>query len=128
MMEVAVSSDIAWYEVVKYEEYDYTAETPLELDPSDFSSYYYAYVRTIGTLNITNSSTGTYYNIVMDDQTAYQVSISSPVIDLAPYNGKDVIVEGYYFGVSSNSTTTFHNIVLKKISENITRFSSHPMN
>lgn len=50
------------------------------------------------------SISGTYYNVKVGDLTDRQGSIQYPVQDLADYNGKDVIVTGYFSGISGSST------------------------
>ena len=118
LKELTVSESVNWYQIFwDRDDYDYTAEDPVQLDPKSYYSYSYEYVRATGTLRITTNSTGyTYYNLVMDDQTAYQVSLAAPVIDLSQYNGERVTVEGYYFGVSG-SNTIYHNVIMKRIFE-----------
>ena len=81
---------------------------------SDFDNYnleFYAQINFRGTLSIS----GNYYNIIVDNAVR-QGSIQSPTIDLSAYNGKEVVVYGYYAGLTtSKAGQEYLNIILTKI-------------
>lgn len=103
-------SDVRWCRV--YDE-DYNES----LSPSDITDYddvfysdYTTAIRYVGVLNIS----GTYYNVTIDGNSYFKGSIYWPLEDLTQYNGKKVVVEGYYIG-TSGSTTKYVNTVVTRI-------------
>ncbi|MCR5017340.1 MAG: hypothetical protein K6A64_00900 [Bacteroidales bacterium] len=62
------------------------------------------------------SVSGNYYNVIFDGVTARQGSLSQPIdaLNAASLNGKDVIVTGYYNGLSSGK---YLNVVATDIKE-----------
>ena len=60
------------------------------------------------------SEEGTYYNVTIDGNSYFKGSIYWPLEDLTQYNGKKVVVEGYYIG-TSGSTTKYVNTVVTRI-------------
>ena len=81
---------------------------------SDFDEYnpgFYQQIYFVGTLSIS----GNYYNIIVDNAVR-QGSIQSPTIDLSEYDGKEVVVYGYYAGLTtSKAGQEYLNIILTKI-------------
>lgn len=81
-----------------------TATLPASKDiTSAFATYGGSDVELISYRGVLSIS-GTYYNVKVGDLTDRQGSIQYPVQDLADYNGKDVIVTGYFSGISGSST------------------------
>lgn len=113
LKELVIPSTVSpWYHILDSSEYDYIPESPRVIsDLSSFSSLTFDYISYVGTLEIS----GSYYNVKVDGQTGYKGSISSPIMDLTPYNGKKVLVEGYYIGNSTSGSTTYLNVMMKRI-------------
>lgn len=113
LKELVIPSTVSpWYHILDSSEYDYIPESPRVIsDLSSFSSLTYDYISYVGTLEIS----GSYYNVKVDGQTGYKGSISSPIMDLTPYNGKKVLVEGYYLGNYTSGSTTYLNVMMKRI-------------
>ena len=102
--------DVRWCKVYD-EEFSYSEYTEDITNYYDvFYSEYTAYVRYVGVLNIS----GTYYNVTIDGNSYFKGSIYWPLEDLTQYNGKKVVVEGYYIG-TSGSTTKYVNTVVTRI-------------
>lgn len=81
-----------------------TATLPASKDiTSAFATYGGSDVELISYRGVLSIS-GTYYNVKVGDLTDRQGSIQYPVQELADYNGKEVIVTGYFSGISGSST------------------------
>ena len=73
------------------------------------------YVQYVGTLTVS----GTYYNITdIEGATTAKGSISFPInTDFASLNGQEVVVKGYYVGISSSQ---YYNTMIGSVEENST--------
>ena len=94
-------------------------------DPADFlnfSSDRYEYVMYKGVL----TQSGNYYNVNVDGVTDRIGSLEYPDIDLTEYLDKEVYVEGYFIGFSSNGK--FLSTIIKKISLLDTEGSTEDVN
>ena len=102
---------------------NYVAEEPTTITGTEMDSrvasttppQLSSYVQYVGTLTVS----GTYYNITdIEGATTAKGSISFPInTDFTSLDGKEVIVKGYYVGISSSQ---YYNTMLGSIEENIT--------
>lgn len=110
--ELVVNEGEYWLFVADDTYYDYEPEAPYVItDPSSFTSSEYTYIRYVGTLNIA----GSYHNIVFDGNTEFKGSITYPLQDLTQFDGKRVVVEGYYAGSNISGGVTYINTIMKRI-------------
>lgn len=110
--ELVVNEGEYWMYVTDDTYYDYEPEAPYVItDPSSFTSSEYTYIRYVGTLNIA----GSYHNIVFDGNTEFKGSITAPLQDLTQFDGKRVVVEGYYAGSNTSGGVTYINTIMKRI-------------
>lgn len=107
--------DIVWCKVYPevINNYNYSSND-ITSQMDDYQSDYYNYIRYIGRLEIS----GNYYNVVVNGASFTQGAIHYPIQDLSGYNGKEVVVEGFYAGrtYSSNSGLYYIQTVLTDIS------------
>ena len=117
LKELVVEDNSCWWHVAVAQEYDYTAEPPLEiLDLSSYESTAYDYVTVQGRLEIGTESSGKpYYLVHVNGQESFQALISQPLQDISQYNGKNVIVEGYNMGKGTYNSSPTLKIMLKRI-------------
>lgn len=106
-----------WYQVMADQEYDFEAEAANQVgDLYAFSSNRFEYISTSGTLFLTSDSNGT-VRYQLGESWYCQLSIAAPLEDLSFYEGKEVLVEGYYIGSETIGNVTYRNVVLKRIWE-----------
>ena len=100
-----------------YVEEEPTVITGAEMDdrvasanPAQLSNY----VQYVGTLSVS----GTHYNITdIEGATTAQGSISYPIdTDFASLDGQEVVVKGYYVGISSSQ---YYNTMIGSVEENV---------
>ncbi len=63
------------------------------------------------------SISGSYYNVILEgvDSNVKQGSIVAPVMDLTAFNGKDIVITGYYNGLSSKDK--YLNVIVTSVKE-----------
>ena len=115
--EIIIYEGAYWCHKLDDQVYDYAAELPVVIENlSAYDSDCYDYIRFVGTLELSTNSNGkTYYNLTDGIQTACKGSISTPLADIKEYEGQKVMVEGYYTGSTVSGSTTYVNLVMKKI-------------
>lgn len=115
--EIIIYEDAYWCHKLNDQVFDYAAEAPKVIeDLSLYHSEMYDYIRFVGTLELSTTTSGkTYYNLTDGIQTDFKGSISTPLVDINGYDGQKVMVEGYYTGSNVSGYTTYVNLVMKKI-------------
>lgn len=106
--------DPVWCKVYADDRYDYiNSSYDITSQMDDYQSDHYSYIRYTGRLEIS----GNYYNVVVNGASFTQGAIHYPIQDLRGYNGKEVVVEGFYAGrtYSSNSGLYYIQTVLTDI-------------
>ena len=103
-------SDVRWCKV--YDEdgdiyYGY-AEDITDWDDVYYSEYTNC-IRYVGVLDIN----GTYYNVTIDGNSNFKGSIYWPLEDLTQYDGRKVVVEGYYIGTSGTSVKYVNTLMTR---------------
>ena len=110
--ELVVNDGEYWLHVLDDTYNDYEPETPYFItDPSSFASSAYTYIKYVGTLNIS----GSYHKIIFEGNTQFKGSITAPLQDLTQFDGKRVVVEGYYAGSNTSGDVTYINTIMKRI-------------
>ena len=103
-------SDVRWCKVYDDDYEDGYYATDITNLSEVFYSTYAEHIRYVGVLNIS----GTYYNVTIDGNDNFKGSIYWPLEDLTQYNGRKVVVEGFYLGTSGTSVK-YVNTMLTRI-------------
>lgn len=103
-------SDVRWCKVYDEDDDIYYGYA---YDITDWDDVYYSEytncIRYVGVLDIN----GTYYNVTIGGNSYFKGSIYWPLEDLTQYNGKKVVVEGYYIGTSGSSVKYVNTLVTR---------------
>lgn len=117
LKNLMVDNDVSWSVKTLDQYYEYAAESSEEIrDLDTFDDSSHSYIRVVGTFSIVEDSYGkSHYTLVNGNGTSSQLEILSPLEDLTDFDGRRVLVEGYYMGRDNKEGIVCQNIILRKI-------------
>ena len=117
LKNLMVDNDVSWSVKTLDQYYEYAAESSEEIrDLDTFDDSSHSYIRVVGTFSVVEDSYGkSHYTLVNGNGTSSQLEILSPLEDLTNFDGRRVLVEGYYMGRDNKEGIVCQNIILRKI-------------
>ena len=117
LKNLMVDNDVSWSVKTLDQYYEYAAESSEEIrDLDTFDDSSHSYIRVVGTFSVVEDSYGKgHYTLVDGNGTSSQLVILSPLEDLTNFDGRRVLVEGYYMGRDNKEGIVCQNIILRKI-------------
>lgn len=117
LKNLMVDNGVSWSVKTLDQYYEYAAESSEEIrDLDTFNDSSHSYIRVVGTFSVVEDSYGkSHYTLVNGNGTSSQLEILSPLEDLTDFDGRRVLVEGYYMGRDNKEGIVCQNIILRKI-------------
>lgn len=117
LKNLMVDNGVSWSVKTLDQYYEYAAESSEEIrDLDTFDDSSHSYIRVVGTFSVVEDSYGkSHYTLVNGNGTSSQLEILSPLEDLTDFDGRRVLVEGYYMGRDNKEGIVCQNIILRKI-------------
>lgn len=111
-----VVDEASWYRKIIDQEKDYDPEDAVMVeDPTAYASDDYEYVTVVGTLHKLEEKNKIHYSLIVSGSEGHPVLLSQPLKNLDEYEGKQVVVGGYYMGPYTSETTSGIKLMYKRV-------------